>query len=72
MSLYRVVTKRRKGCNGENIEAGMEAQVLTPVNTTYHVDNWQYIEDAFMRIFGISLRKANCLNTSDLEITKLK
>ena len=72
MSLYRVVTKRLKCCNGVNIEAGMEAQVVTPVNMTVQVNNWQYVEDAFMRIFGISLRKANCLNTSDLEITKLK
>ena len=72
MSLYRVVTKRRKVCNGVNIEAGMEAQVVTPVNQTFQVNNWQYVEDAFLRIFGISLRKANCLNVSDLEITKLK
>ena len=72
MSLYRVVTKRRKCCNGVNIEAGMEAQVVTPVNQTVQVNNWQYVEDAFMRIFGISLRKANFLNISDLEITKLK
>lgn len=50
----------------------MEAQVVTPVNQTVQVNNWQYVEDAFMRIFGISLRKANSLNLGDLEITKLK
>lgn len=72
MSLYRVVTKRRKCCNGVNIEAGMEVQVVTPLNNTVQVNNWQYVEDAFMRVFGISLRKANCLNASDLIITKLK
>ena len=72
MSLYRVKTKHRKCCNGVNIEAGMEAQVVTPINQTIQVNNWQYVEDAFMRIFGISLRKANCLNLSDLEVTKLK
>lgn len=72
MSLYRVRTKHRKCCNGVNIEAGMEAQVVTPGALTVQVNNWQYVEDAFMRIFGISLRKANCLNISDLEITKLK
>lgn len=72
MSLYRIKTKHRKCCNGVNIEAGMEAQVMTPLNTTVQVNNWQYVEDAFMRIFGVSLRKANCLNLSDLDITKLK
>lgn len=72
MSLYRVTTKRRKSCYGVNIEAGMEVQVVTPLNQTVQVNNWQYVEDAFMRVFGISLSKANCLNTGDLEITKLK
>ena len=71
MALYRVRTKRRKCCNGINIEPGMEVQVVTPLNNTVQVNNWQYVEDAFMRVFGISLRKANCLNVSDLEITKL-
>jgi len=72
MSLYRVKTKCRKCCNGVNIEAGMEVQVVTPLNNTIQVNNWQYVEDAFMRVFGISLRKANCLNMSCLEVTKLK
>lgn len=72
MSLYKVTTKRRKCCNGVNIEAGMSVQVVTPLNNTVHVNNWQYVEDAFMRVFGISLRKANCLNLSELDITKLR
>jgi len=72
MSLYLVRTKYRKCCNGVNIEAGMEVQVVTPLNNTIQVNNWQYVEEAFMRVFGISLRKANCLNLSNLEVTKLK
>ena len=72
MALYKVKTKCRKCCNGVNIEPGMEVQVVTPLNNTVQVNNWQYVEDAFMRVFGISLRKANCLSPSWLEITKLK
>ena len=72
MSLYKVKTKYRKCCNGVNIEAGMEVQVVTPMNNTIQVNNWQYVEDAFMRVFGISLRKAGCLSASQLEITKIK
>jgi len=71
MSLYKVKTKRRKCCNGVNIEAGMEVQVMTPLDNTVQVNNRQYVEDAFMRVSGISLRKANCLNTSDLDIVKI-
>ena len=72
MSLYKVKTKYRRCCNGINIEPGMEVQVVTPLNHTIQVDNWRYVEDAFMRVFGISLRKANYLNMSELEVTKLK
>ena len=72
MSLYRIRTKRRKLCNGVSIEPGMEVQVVTPVNGKYSMNNWQYVEDAFLRVFGISMRKANALNLGDLEVTKLK
>jgi len=72
MSLYLVRTKRRKSCNGINIEAGMEVQVVTPLNTSIQIDNWKYVEEAFMRVFGISLRKANCLNLTDLEVSRIK
>ncbi len=72
MSLYKVRTKYRKCSNGVNIEPGMEVQVLTPVNSLVQVNNWQYVEDAFMRVYGISLRKANCLGPGCLEITKLQ
>ena len=37
MSLYKVKTKYRKCCNGVNIEAGMEVQVVTPMNNTIQV-----------------------------------
>ena len=71
MALYKVRTRRRKCCNGVNIEPGMEVQVVTPLNNTVHVNDWKFVEYAFMRVFGISLRKANCLNVNDLDITKL-
>ena len=68
MALYRARTKRRKCCNGVNIEPGMEVQVVTPLNNTAQVNNWQYVEDAFLRVLGISLRKVNYLDVSNLEI----
>lgn len=72
MSLYKVKTKYRKCCNGVTVEPGMEVQVVTPLNNTVQVNDWKYVEEAFLRVYGISLRKANCLNASQLEITKLQ
>lgn len=62
----------RKCCNGVQVEPGMEVQVVTPVNMTVQCNNWQYVEDAFMRVYGISLRKANCLGPGFLDITKIR
>ena len=70
MALFTVTTKRRKICNGIQIEPGMSVQVVSPYNNPVTVNGGQAVEDAFMRIFGISLRKANALNMSDLEVIK--
>ncbi len=71
MAVYKVRTKRRKCCNGVIVEPGMEVQVVTPGNNTVQINNWQNVEDAFFRVFGISMRKACALNMSDLEIQKI-
>jgi len=36
----------------------------------FGVNGGQAVEDAFQRMFGISLKKANALNMSDLEVKK--
>ena len=70
MALFSITTKRRKNCNGIQIEPGMTVQVVSLYNNPVTVNNGQVVEDAFMRVFGISLRKANALNMSDLEVVK--
>lgn len=68
MALYTVTTRRRKICNGVQIEPGMTVQVVSPFNNPVTVNGGQAVEDAFMRVFGISLKKANALNMSDLDV----
>ena len=70
MALFTITTKRRKICNGIQIEPGMSVQVVSPFANPVTVNGGQAVEDAFMRVFGISLKKANALNMSDLEINK--
>lgn len=70
MALFTITTKRRKNCNGVQIEPGMTVQVVSLYNNPVTVNNGQAVEDAFMRVFGISLRKANALNMSELEVVK--
>ena len=70
MALFTITTKRRKICNGVLIEPGMTVQVVSPFNNPVTVNGGQAVEDAFMRMFGISLKKANALNMSDLDVKK--
>ena len=71
MALFQVTTKRKKNCNGVLIEPGMTVQVASVLNNPVTANGGQAVEDAFMRVFGISLKKANCLNMSDLEVTRI-
>lgn len=70
MALFTITTKRRKICNGVLIVPGMTVQVVSPFNNPVTVNGGQAVEDAFMRMFGISLKKANALNMSDLDVKK--
>ena len=61
--LYRVTVKNSKNCNGIRLERGMSVYVVTnsmsnPVTT----NGGQPVVDAFMRIYGIDIRKAGALN----------
>lgn len=63
MPLFRITTKQRSVTNGIRIEPGMSVDVVTnsfsnPVTT----NGGQQVVDAFMRIYGIDIKKAGCLN----------
>ncbi|MCR5019330.1 MAG: DUF6140 family protein, partial [Bacteroidales bacterium] len=59
MPKFIVTTKRTSQFNGIRIEPGMQVEVVT--NTFFNpllVNGGQPIVDAFMRIYGIDIRKA--------------
>ncbi|MCR5568055.1 MAG: DUF6140 family protein [Paludibacteraceae bacterium] len=73
MSLFKITTKYRRQCNGILIEPGMSVQVVTqsmsnPVTT----NGGQVVVDAFMRMYGIDIKKAGCLNTVDLVVERIE
>lgn len=70
--LYRVSVKSNKNSNGIRIERGMSVEVVTnnitnPVTT----NGGQAVADAFMRIYGIDIRKAGALNMVYLDVQKI-
>ena len=70
--LYRVTVKSSKNSNGIRIERGMSVEVVTnnitnPVTT----NGGQAVADAFMRIYGIDIRKADALNMVYLDVQRI-
>ena len=61
--LYRITVKQNKNTNGIRLDKGMSVEVVTnsfsnPVTT----NGGQCVVDAFMRIYGVDIKKADALN----------
>lgn len=70
--LYRISVKQSKNCNGIRLEKGMSVDVVTnsmsnPVTT----NGGQCVVDAFMRIYGIDVKKAGALSTVYLDVQRI-
>ncbi len=73
MALFQITTKYRKSVNGIRIEPGMTVQVVTQSMSNPVVTNGgQAVIDAFLRIYGIDIKRAGCLNTVDLKVERLR
>ena len=69
---YRVTIKSSKNSSGIRMERGMSVDVVTnsmsnPVTT----NGGQPVVDAFMRIYGIDIRKAGALNMVYLDVERI-
>ena len=61
-----------KNSNGVRIEPGMTVEVVTQsMNNPLLTNDGQAVADAFMRIYGIDIKKAGALNMSYLSVEKL-
>ena len=72
MPLFQITVKRTKYTNGIRLEPGMSVQVVSnsfsnPVTT----NGGQPVIDAFYRIYGIDIKKAGALNTTDLQVDRI-
>ena len=70
--LYRITVKQSKNCNGVRLDRGMSVDVVTnsmsnPVTT----NGGQPVADAFMRIYGVDIRKAGALSIAYLETERI-
>lgn len=69
MARFRITTKHVKNVNGIRIEPGMSVEVVTQSMSNPVITNGgQPVIDAFMRIYGIDIKKAGCLSMVELEV----
>ena len=72
MARFRITTKMMKNSNGVRIEPGMTVEVVTQsMNNPLLTNGGQAVADAFMRIYGIDIKKAGALNMVYLNGEKL-
>ena len=70
--LYRITVKNSKLTSGIRVEKGMSVDVVTnsmsnPVTT----NGGQDVVDAFMRIYGIDIKKAGALSMAYLDVERV-
>ena len=61
-----------KNSNGIRIEPGMTVEVVTQsMSNPVTINGGQAVADAFMRIYGIDIKKAGALNMTYLDVEQL-
>ena len=72
MARFIITTRHVKNTNGIRIEPGMQVEVVTQSMSNPIITNGgQPVIDAFLRLYGIDIRKAGCLNMVDLELKQV-
>ena len=73
MPRCRITTKSRLFYNGIRIEPGMTVEVISNSFANPVITNGgQLVIDAFMRIYGIDIKKAGSLNPVHLNVEQIK
>ena len=72
MPRFIITTKQMKNCNGIRIEPGMSVEVVTQsMSNPVLTNGGQPVVDAFMRIYGIDIRRAGAINMSYLAVERI-
>jgi hypothetical protein len=72
MALYKATLKRTSTVNGVRMEKGMSVNVVTKYTSNpLTINGGEDVREAFLRIYGIDLRKAWALSSSYIEMQKI-
>lgn len=72
MARFIITTKSRTQTNGIRIEPGMQVEVVTQSMSNPVITNGgQTVIDAFIRIYGIDIKKAGVLSMVYLDVKQI-
>lgn len=72
MPLFRVTVKQSKLSSGIRIERGMSVDVVTnSMSNPLTTNGGQAVADAFMRIYGVDMKRLNALSTVYLDVQRV-
>ncbi len=71
MALFRITVKSSRVVNGIRLEKGMSVDVPSRYTNPVNTNGGHEVQDAFLRIYGVDLKKANCLSMLYLDVKKI-
>lgn len=72
MPLFRVTVKQPKISSGIRIERGMSVDVVSnSMSNPLTVNGGQLVADAFMRIYGVDMKRLGALSTVYLDVVRV-
>jgi hypothetical protein len=72
MPIFRVTVKQSKLSNGVRIERGMSVDVVSnSMSNPLTVNGGQLVADAFMRIYGVDMKRLGALSTVYLDVVRI-
>ena len=72
MALFRITVKQKVRTNGIVLDPGMQVEVVTQsYSDPVHMNGGQVVADAFMRIYGVDIKKAGALNGIYLDVKRI-
>ena len=72
MPLFRITVKTMRNANGVRLERGMSVDVATQsFSNPVTINGGQAVADAFMRIYGIDIKRAGALSMAYLDVQRI-
>ena len=72
MPIFRITVKKRTNTNGIHLEPGMSVEVVSQsFSDPVHTNGGLSVIDAFMRIYGVDIKRAGALNGVYLQVDRI-